>query len=96
MGGFGSPLHWIVIAAVALLLFGNRLPDVARSLGRSVNEFKKGLKEVKDNFDDDGDDDEPPKKRLDDSRQSDPIIDGKADQRDEDSVQTAGSKHDDH
>ena len=24
MGGFGSPLHWLVIAAVALLLFGNR------------------------------------------------------------------------
>ena len=94
MGGFGSPLHWLVIAAVALLLFGNRLPDVARSLGRSVNEFKKGLKEVKDNFDDDGDD-EPPKKKLNDSQQSDPIIEDKAGQREEDPVQTTGSKRDD-
>ncbi len=94
MGGFGSPLHWLVIAAVALLLFGNRLPDVARSLGRSVNEFKKGLKEVKDNFDDDGDD-EPPKKKLNDSQQSDPIIENTADQREEDPVPTTGSKQDD-
>ena len=94
MGGFGSPLHWLVIAAVALLLFGNRLPDVARSLGRSVNEFKKGLKEVKDNFDDDGDD-EPPKKKLNDSQQSDPIIEDKAGQREEDPVQTTGWKRDD-
>ena len=94
MGGFGSPLHWLVIAAVALLLFGNRLPDVARSLGRSVNEFKQGLKEVKDNFDDDGDD-EPPKKKLNDSQQSDPIIEDKAGQREEDPVQTTGWKQDD-
>jgi sec-independent protein translocase protein TatA len=92
MGGF-SYLHWLVIGAVALLLFGNRLPDVARSLGRSVNEFKKGLKEVKDNFDDDGD--EPPKKKLTDSQQSDPIIEDKSEQHKEDPVQTAGSQQDD-
>lgn len=47
MGGF-SPWHWLLILAVAVLLFGNRLPEIARSLGRSVNEFKKGLNEVKD------------------------------------------------
>ncbi len=47
MGGF-SPWHWLVILAVAVILFGNRLPEIARSLGRSVNEFKKGLNEVKD------------------------------------------------
>ncbi len=36
----------LVIVAVVLLLFGaKRLPEIARSLGRSSNEFKKGLKE---------------------------------------------------
>ena len=36
----------VVIGVVGLLLFGaNRIPEVARSLGRSVNAFKNGLKE---------------------------------------------------
>ncbi len=35
----------LIILAVVLLLFGaKRLPEIARSLGRSSNEFKKGLK----------------------------------------------------
>lgn len=64
--GFGSPWHWMVIGVIALLLFGNRLPDVARSLGRAFNEFKRGLKDVGDEFgkDDKGRDD-PPRDRLD-------------------------------
>jgi sec-independent protein translocase protein TatA len=33
----------LVILVVVLLLFGNRLPMVMRSLGRSVNEFKRGV-----------------------------------------------------
>lgn len=37
----------LVVGIVGLLLFGaNRIPEVARSLGRSVNAFKSGLKEV--------------------------------------------------
>ncbi len=43
-----SPSHLLVILAVALLLFGNRLPEVARSLGRAFNEFKRGLRDVDD------------------------------------------------
>ena len=39
----GSPTQMIIIALVAFLLFGNRLPSVMRSLGRSVTEFKKGV-----------------------------------------------------
>lgn len=61
--GMLSPWHWIFILAVAVLLFGNRLPDIARSLGRSVNEFKRGLREVKDNFEDEINS-EPPRERL--------------------------------
>lgn len=36
----------IVIGVVLLLLFGSRLPEVMRSMGRGINEFKKGLKET--------------------------------------------------
>jgi len=36
-------MEMLVIALVILLLFGNRLPSVMRSLGRGVVEFKKGL-----------------------------------------------------
>jgi len=37
----------IVVLIVALLIFGSRLPSVMRSLGSSVNEFKKGVRDVK-------------------------------------------------
>ena len=62
-GGF-SIWHWLFILFVAVLLFGNRLPEVARSLGRSVNEFKKGLREVKDNFEDELNSEPAPRERL--------------------------------
>jgi sec-independent protein translocase protein TatA len=38
--------EWIVIGAVVLLLFGaKKLPELARSLGKSSREFKRGLQE---------------------------------------------------
>lgn len=38
--------EWLVILAIILLLFGaTKLPALARGLGKSVSEFKKGLKE---------------------------------------------------
>lgn len=40
--------EWLIILVVGLLIFGNRLPEVGRSLGRSIVEFKKGLKGVED------------------------------------------------
>jgi len=39
-------LEWGMIALVALIFFGNRLPDVARSLAKSVVNFKKGIREA--------------------------------------------------
>lgn len=47
---FGLPGggEWIVIGLIGLLLFGKRLPEVARSLGKSVTEFKKGLNNIED------------------------------------------------
>ena len=50
IGSIG-PTEMILIAAVGLLIFGNRLPDVGKSLGRGIVEFKKGLREVKDEID---------------------------------------------
>lgn len=41
--GYGEML---LIAVVALLVFGpNKIPELARSIGKSVNAFKRGLKE---------------------------------------------------
>ena len=47
MGPLGIP-EMIVIGIVALLLFGKRLPEVARSLGKGVVEFKKGMNGIDD------------------------------------------------
>lgn len=41
----------VVIGFVALLVFGNRLPSVMRSLGRSVTEFKKGVAGIEEDID---------------------------------------------
>ena len=41
-----GPMQLIIVLLIALLLFGNRLPSVMRSLGKSVVEFKKGVNEV--------------------------------------------------
>lgn len=40
--------EFIVIAAIGLLLFGKRLPEVGRSLGKGIVEFKKGLKGIEE------------------------------------------------
>jgi len=43
-----EPWHWLVIAVVGILLFGKRLPEVGRSLGKGIVEFKKGLRGLGD------------------------------------------------
>lgn len=43
-----GPVELIVILIFALLFFGRRLPEVMRSLGRGVVEFKKGMRGVED------------------------------------------------
>jgi len=58
MAGYLQPLaflqnmgtgEWMVILCIALIIYGRRLPEVARSLGKSINEFKKGMREFEDN-----------------------------------------------
>jgi len=45
MFGIGQT-ELIIVGVIALLLFGNRLPSVMRSLGGGISEFKKGLDDV--------------------------------------------------
>lgn len=46
-----GPIEMMVLMGVAVLLFGKRLPEVGRSLGKGIIEFKKGLRGIEDNFD---------------------------------------------
>ena len=48
MLGIGAT-EWLLIILVLVLLFGaKKIPEIARGLGRSVNEFKKGMSETGD------------------------------------------------
>lgn len=44
-------MEWAIIAVIALLIFGRRLPEVGKSLGKGIVEFKKGLKGIEDDID---------------------------------------------
>ncbi|MCP4247643.1 MAG: twin-arginine translocase TatA/TatE family subunit [bacterium] len=41
----------LIIAFVGLLLFGRRLPEVGRSVGKAIVEFKKGVRDVESDID---------------------------------------------
>jgi sec-independent protein translocase protein TatA len=45
-----GPENWMLIAGVALLLFGKRLPEMGRSIGQGIVEFKKGLQGIDDDI----------------------------------------------
>ena len=46
-----GPMEMMVVMIVAVLLFGKRLPEVGRSLGKGIVEFKKGIRGIEDDFD---------------------------------------------
>jgi sec-independent protein translocase protein TatA len=49
--GMPGPVELLIVALIILLLFGNRLPGVMRSMGRGIVEFKKGIQGIEDDID---------------------------------------------
>lgn len=64
--------EWVIVGIVAIaVIFGaTKLPEIARNLGRSSNEFKRGLKE--------GSDEDQPAKPAESSKPADPPATGDA------------------
>ncbi len=63
---FGLPGHgeWLILLFLGLLIFGRRLPEVGRSIGRSIVEFKRGIKGINDDIDDESSKPSPSPERL--------------------------------
>ena len=41
-----GPIDWLIIVALALVFFrADRITEIAKTLGRSISEFKKGMRE---------------------------------------------------
>lgn len=60
MGGL-QPWHWLIVIAVFVLLFGaKKLPDAARSLGKSMRIFKSEIKEMQSDGKPESTDSAPP------------------------------------
>jgi len=46
-----QPIHLVVVAIVALLIFGPRqLPEIGRGIGKAITEFRKGAQEMTEGF----------------------------------------------
>lgn len=54
-----GPLEIIIVLVIALIVFGpKRLPELGKSLGRGINEFREGVSSIGKDHDDDDDDDD--------------------------------------
>ena len=50
MFGNLNPMEMFVVFGIAVLLFGKRLPEVGRTLGKGIVEFKKGIRGLEEEF----------------------------------------------
>lgn len=56
-----GPMEIVVIAALALIVFGpERLPEIARNIGKAIREVRRMASDVKDEFDFSFEDEQPP------------------------------------
>lgn len=46
-----GPMELAVIAVLGILLFGRKLPDMGRYLGKSITEFRRGMKGLEEDMD---------------------------------------------
>jgi sec-independent protein translocase protein TatA len=49
-----SPQHIVILLILGVLLFGRRLPEVGRSLGKTIGELKRGLNGIENELRDSG------------------------------------------
>ncbi|MEM8496009.1 MAG: twin-arginine translocase TatA/TatE family subunit [Planctomycetota bacterium] len=71
IGSIG-PMQWVIIGVLALLIFGKRLPQVGKSLGQGIVEFKKGLQGLNDEIESAGKNTDP--KQLDQNDTTGPAV----------------------
>ena len=62
LGWMPSGFEWVVIGLLGVLLFGKRLPEVGKSVGQMIVNFKKGMREAQDEISNAGE--VPPAKQL--------------------------------
>lgn len=75
-------MELLIILGIALLIFGRRLPEVGRSLGRGIVEFRKGIKGIEDEIDDETKPGKSPdRQKLSSSRPTQPLSGSGADVR---------------
>ncbi|HRF88837.1 MAG: Sec-independent protein translocase subunit TatA [Cellvibrionales bacterium] len=44
--GFGSPIHWLIVLAIVVLIFGTgKLKNLGKDLGASIKGFKKAMQD---------------------------------------------------
>ena len=43
-----NPLMWLILGAIAVILFGERLPEVAKSFGKGLMQVKNGVRGLQD------------------------------------------------
>ena len=75
--GFGSPIHWIIFAVLAILVLGGgRFSNMMGDVAKGIKQFKKGMAE----------EDEPGREpsRIDTKKTADPVVEVQAEKLRED------------